>query len=83
MPMPQSRLHKILYQAQRISVSHLETSAFQGVQQNEGCKWKKEQKYLLLSLNKKAGISAVILLISSLSAIYCKKAMNGSSLFIM
>lgn len=66
----QSRFHKILYQAQKISVSHLETLAFQDVQQNEDCKWKEEQKYLLLSLKKKAGISVVILLIF-LTVIYC------------
>lgn len=50
MSMPQNKFQKILYQTQQISISYIETSAFQAVQQNEGCTWKKEQKCLLISV---------------------------------
>lgn len=44
MSVPQNKFQKILYQAQQIIISHIDTSAFQAVQQNEGCMWRPEKK---------------------------------------
>lgn len=50
MSMLQNKFQKILYRAQQASISHIETSAFQAVQQNEGCTWEKQQNCLLISV---------------------------------
>lgn len=74
MSVPQNKFQKILYQAQQMIISHIDTSAFQAVQQNEGCMWRPKKNnnatktlHVLPNTCKtrsKASISVAVLLIS-------------------